>query len=144
MPLRPLTLFALLFGLAGFFLFAWYEALYLERGYAFALNPEKQLGPLYAFPIAFPLWRRLAHAAVALGLGLSTLLYVFRSRSALACAWICLLAMAAIGGWDVWAYGRLAAPTSIWSILLALLLTLLINARPPPRLKRKRFKPWEV
>jgi hypothetical protein len=87
---------------------------YLQAGYHMRVGFEG--GPYTAVDKVFPLWRKLLGAAVFVVLALGILLGMFARSSAVSALGLSVAATLVIGAYDMWWYGTIRTPTSIWVV----------------------------
>jgi hypothetical protein len=104
--------------------------IYLQRGYSIAVAFEGQQAT--TSHISFPHWRLLAHLLLWAAMTGSIVAYLLGRHWSTAIAWLVCAATCGIGIYDVEQFGLLGSPTSIWTVVLLLVLALLTKARPVP------------
>ena len=113
---------------------AWDGWFYLQRGYSLGVSMAGH--PASVLHIDFPEWRAAVHVLLSVGATAGIIAYVAGRRWASTAAWLTFAATLVGGIHDVVQYGTLGSPTSIWTVLLILLLALLTKFGPlAPRLR---------
>ena len=107
---------------------AWDGWLYLQRGYSLGVATAGELASV--FHIDFPVWRAAIHVLLWIAAMAAIAAYAAGRRWASAAAWMAFAATLVIGIYDVIQYGTMGSPTSIWTILLLLLIALLTRFGP--------------
>jgi len=107
---------------------AWDGWFYLQRGYSLRVGLAGEPGS--TFHIDFPAWRAAVHVLLWLAAVAAIAAYLARRQWASTAAWLTFAATLAIGIYDVVQYGTIGSPTSIWTVILLLLLALLARFRP--------------
>ena len=107
-------------GLITLYAFRWS---YLRGGYGISVGLEDGAAALHTH-IVFPVWRLVAHIAIAALIAVSAWLVVFRNRPSVLVQGTATGAALVVGGWDVYEYGTLASPTTLVSTVLVVLLYL--------------------
>lgn len=107
---------------------AWDGWFQLQRGYTLRVRMAGEAGSI--FRTDFPPWRTAVHVLLWVAAMASTGAYVAGRRWASTAAWLTFAATMIIGIYDVVQYGTTGSPTSIWTVLLLLLLALLTSFGP--------------
>jgi hypothetical protein len=93
---------------------------YLQAGYHMRVGFEG--GPSTAVDGSFPLWRKLLGAAVFGVLALGILLGMFARSSAVLGLGLGMMCTLVLGAYDMWWYGTIRSPTSVWVVALSVAL----------------------
>jgi hypothetical protein len=93
---------------------------YLQTGYHMRVGFEG--GPYTAVDGVFPLWRKLLGAAVLGVLALGILLGMFARSSAVLAFGLGMVSTLVLGAYDMWWYGTIRSPTSVWVLTLSVAL----------------------
>jgi hypothetical protein len=104
--------------------------IYLQRGYSIAVAFEGQQAT--TSHISFPHWRLMAHLFLWAAMMGSIVAYLLGRHWSTATAWLVCAATCGIGIYDVEQFGLLGSPTSIWTVVLLLVVALLTKARRVP------------
>jgi hypothetical protein len=104
--------------------------IYLQRGYWIGVGLEGQQAT--TSHISFPHWRLLAHLLLWAAMMCSIVACLLGRHWSTATAWLACAATCGVGIYDVEQFGLLGSPTSIWTVVLLLVVALLAKARPLP------------
>ena len=107
---------------------AWDGWIYLQRGYSLSIGLPGQ--PRSISHIDFPTWRATSHIFLWMTAMGAIVGYVTGRSWASKAAWLTFAATFIVGIYDVVQYGTMGSPTSIWTVLLLLLLALLARLGP--------------
>lgn len=108
---------------------AWDGWLYLQRGYSLQVGLAGEPGS--TFHTDFPAWRAAVHVLLWLVAIAAIVAYVAGRTWASLAAWLTFATTLAAGIYDVVQYGTIGSPTSIWTVLLLLLVALLATFGRP-------------
>ena len=123
---RTVYAIALIFGIALSAL-NFQTDLYLQRGYSLVVTLSGQPAAISRFE--FPVWRIGLHLLLWIAALVALALIAAERRAGAALAWFVFCASLAVAGHDVWRYGTLGSPSSIWALLLLLLFPILAKMR---------------
>jgi hypothetical protein len=101
---------------------------YLQKGYSLSVSLNGGNGRVAH--IDFPIWRQYLHVLLWLGAMVAAFTYIAGLHGAARTAFGVFATSSVVGMLDVWEYGTLGAPTSIWTILLLSLLVVLAKLQP--------------
>lgn len=104
---------------------AWNGWTYLRAGYSLALSMPGR--PPAVSHIDFPAWRAMVHILLWLATLIGAVAYATGRRWASLATWSVVAAIVLVGISDVVRYGFIGSPTSVWTVLLVLLLALLTS-----------------
>ncbi len=107
---------------------AWDGWFYLRRGYSLGVSMSAHQASV--FHIDFPAWRVAVHILLWVAAMAVIVAYVRGRPGASTSAWLIFAAASLIGIYDVVQYGSIGSPTSIWTVLLLLLVALLTRLGP--------------
>jgi len=107
---------------------AWDGWFYLQRGYSLGVSMSGH--PASVFHIDFPAWRAAVHILLWVGAMAVIVTYISGRQRASTAAWLIFAATSLIGVYDVVQYGSIGSPTSIWTVLLLLLVALITRFGP--------------
>ncbi|MDY6947724.1 MAG: hypothetical protein SXG53_18605 [Pseudomonadota bacterium] len=94
--------------------------MYLQAGYHMRVGLEG--GPYTAVDGVFPLWRKLLGAAAFTVLAAGVLLGMLARSSAVLAVGLGMAGTLVLGAYDMWWYGTIRSPTSVWNVLFAVAL----------------------
>lgn len=101
---------------------------YLQAGYHMRVGFEG--GPYTAVDEVFPLWRKLSSIAIFIILAAGVLLGMFARPSAVLVAGLGMAGTLMLGTYDMWWYGTIRSPTSVWNVVFAVvLLAIVVSAK---------------
>ena len=101
---------------------------YLRQGYSLSVSMAGN--PASIFHIDFPVWRTAVHVLLWVAAMVAIMAYVSRRRWASTAAWLAFTATLLVAIFDVVQYGTIGSPTSIWTVLLLLVVVLLTKLDP--------------
>lgn len=107
---------------------AWDGWSYLHRGYSIGVAGAG--GPPLVFHVDFPLSRAAVHVLLW-GAAMGTIVGYGAARNwAPVAGWMTLAASCGVGIHDIAEYGAMGSPTSVWTLLLLLILAVLAQWLP--------------
>ncbi|MBB3692480.1 hypothetical protein [Sphingomonas sp. BK580] len=107
---------------------AWFAVsgwIYIERGYSLAFAMEGY--PVEIKHFDFPAWRAAVHLLLSAGAIAAVLTSAFSQRWAPSVAWAIWVLTVAVGYYDVDRWGLMASPTSIWTVLIVMLVAIVVS-----------------
>lgn len=107
---------------------AWDGWSYLQRGYSIGVSTAGH--PTSEKEVDFPAWRAGVHILLWLAAMIATGAYLAGRPWASSAAWVTFAITSFVALCDVVQYGILGSPSSIWTVLLLLLLALLSTFAP--------------
>lgn len=106
----------------------WDGWFYLQRGYSLRVSMSGHQASV--FHIGLSAWRGVVHILLWLAAMAVIVAYITGRQGASTAAWLIFAAASLIGIYDIIQYGSIGSPTSIWTVLLLLLVALFTKLGP--------------